>query len=53
MNSDKEVAATDGEGEDDNELLPEMLNKYGPEPLRWKRWRAGHGAPLLPSTNED
>lgn len=34
MNSGKDVAAIDGEGEKNNELLPEMLSKYDPEPLR-------------------
>ena len=53
MNSGKKVATTDGEGEGNNELLPEMLNKYGPELLQEKRWRAGHWAPMLPSTNKN
>lgn len=53
VNSGKNVATTEGEGEENNELLPGMLSKYSPELSRWKRGRVGHGALMLPSTNEN
>lgn len=51
MSCAKVAATTGGEGED-NKLLPEMLVKYGPGPLRSKSWRAGHRSPVLPYTSE-